>query len=109
MKNLTTNRSCCNCSTSIDERVFTYVLFYIALGLLIVILDHVSPGGPCVPGMGMLLVIFLPFISGALFLFSFVGRVMGRNAFLGPMLINGGILAPEQRPAGWPPAMRAQL
>jgi hypothetical protein len=42
--------------------------------------------------MGVLLLLLLPVIAGALFVFSVVGRLMGRIVFLGPTLINGGVV-----------------
>ena len=65
--------------------------FYGLLAIVIMILGNMDPGGPCVPGLGGMLLLVVPFIAGAGFLFSLIGRLMGEHSFTGPLIINGAI------------------
>jgi hypothetical protein len=59
---------------------------------MIPIANHYSPGGPCTPGFGFLLLLLTPILAGLGFLFCVGVRLSGRQSYTGPMLINGGVL-----------------
>lgn len=61
--------------------IFKTVLFYIIAGLAIYFLENIVPSGPCTPGLGILALLLLPFISGILFAVNFVKRYKGQKEF----------------------------
>jgi len=67
------------------------VIFYVIYGLAAWVGERISPSGPCIPGLGVMILIFTPMVAAGLFLFSLIGRIVGNRAFVGPMLVNGGI------------------
>jgi hypothetical protein len=57
------------------------ILFYIIAYLTILLLSELAPSGPCVPGIGILGLILLPFVSAVLFLRKFIKRYKGQKEF----------------------------
>jgi hypothetical protein len=67
-------------------------VFYLILIPLIPALDHYSPGGPCNPGLGLLLLMLTLAIAVVGLLISVIARVMGKHAFSGPAIVNSVVL-----------------
>lgn len=65
------------------------IVFYGLFLSLALLLEHFSPGGPCTPGGGMMLLLLTPLLSGLALTISLVIRLKGHRAFLGPVIING--------------------
>jgi hypothetical protein len=72
---------------------FSTLLFYVLFFSTIPILEILSPGGPCVPGGGIMLLLFTPIISGLAFVVCLCVRLRGYRVFLGPLIINGVFFA----------------
>ncbi|WP_431210897.1 hypothetical protein ACQ86N_33830 [Puia sp. P3] len=68
------------------------VIFYAVYCVAAWVLERVAPSGPCTPGLGVMVLIFTPMVGLALFLFSLIGRIVGRRDFVGPMLVNAGVV-----------------
>lgn len=64
-------------------------LFYVLFIALSAVADHFSPGGPCVPGGGLLLLFCTPLISGLGLVICLYCRLKGHRSLLGPFIING--------------------
>ncbi len=62
--------------------------FYILVLLLSKILDTVSPSGPCVPGLGVAILLALPFISGLMGAINIVRFFSGKKELLASLLIH---------------------
>jgi hypothetical protein len=39
-----------------------------------------------------MVLVFTPIVAAGLFLFSLIGRILGHRAFVGPMLVNAGVV-----------------
>jgi uncharacterized membrane-anchored protein len=57
---------------SVIKNVGLTLLFYGAYALLVFVTDKNSPSGPCTPGIGIMLLLLLPFVSGILCLKKFI-------------------------------------
>jgi hypothetical protein len=71
--------------------IYTGIL-YLLLGGLIALGMLFSPGGPCTPGWGAMLFLFIPILAGAGLLLSAGLRLYGRRAWTGPLIIHGMVL-----------------
>jgi len=77
------------------------LLFYILFLSLVPVVEHFSPGGPCVPGGGIFLLLLAPLLSGLGFILSVVIRLKGHRVVLGPLFINALIFVASLVLFGW--------
>ena len=60
---------------------FKTILFYLIAALTIYIFEKNLPTGAHTPGLGLLALLLLPFVSGVLFIINFIKRYKGQNEF----------------------------
>lgn len=70
------------------KRICLAVLFYLVAAITISLLMKAAPGGPCVPGLGILGFMLLPFISAILFIVNFIKAYKGDKTYNVPVLIH---------------------
>jgi len=63
--------------------------FYALLLGLAYWLEDISPSGPCVPGLGFIVIFFLPFISTILMIATTIMAVRGRRSQIIPAAMHG--------------------
>lgn len=68
------------------------IFVYVAIVIVAVVVDHWSPGGPCVPSGGILVLLLIPFLAAILFILSLIGRIRGDRVLTGPLIVNTVIL-----------------
>ena len=68
------------------------IVFYAVYGLVVWVGERVWPSGPYAPGLGGMVLVFTPIVAAGLFLYSLIGRILGHRAFVGPMLVNAGVV-----------------
>jgi hypothetical protein len=66
--------------------------FYVAVTILFFWADHVSPSGPCTPGAGILMFLFLPFVSAILLFITLTFVARGRKSQIIPAIVHGLVL-----------------
>ena len=64
------------------------LLFYVVMAAAIYVANIKSPSGPCNPGMGFILTLFLPVISLILLLVNFVSVIKGRKSQIIPIVMH---------------------
>lgn len=62
---------------------------YVVLAALSWVLGSVSPSGPCNPGLGVLVILFIPLLCIPAFFISLGLTITGRKAHRIPMIIHG--------------------
>ena len=79
-----------------ERKTFPYFLYtlvlYALLALAAYILDRVSPSGPCNPGMGVIVILFTPFLSAILFIVELVLTLKGRKSHTVPAIIHALVI-----------------
>lgn len=63
--------------------------FYALVAGLIFWADRVTPSGPCVPGLGILFLLILPFVSLILLLVTALLAIKGRKSQIVPAIFHG--------------------
>jgi hypothetical protein len=72
--------------------IFVTLGIYAILAALIYWADRVSPGGPCTPGMGILLLLLVPIISAILLVVTLVLVLRGRRTQIVPAILHGLVI-----------------
>lgn len=62
--------------TSVVQTISFYGFYLI----FVFIFGSMYPGGPCVPGLGIFLIMGLPYLSGILLLYNFISVARGNKA-----------------------------
>ena len=65
------------------------VCFYAFMTVLIIGGEYISPSGPCTPGLGILPLLLLPFLSAGLFLVALIRAIKGHRSQLIPAVLHG--------------------
>jgi hypothetical protein len=60
------------------KKVRLTIIFYLIALLLFFLLEEIEPTGPCTPGLGIIGLIFLPYLSLVLFVINFIMVFRGK-------------------------------
>jgi len=70
------------------RKIVIIVLLYAVAFIAFPLLEKTSPSGPCTPGLGIMEIFLLPFISGFLFIISSIKVSRGNKTSFVPAMIH---------------------
>jgi len=71
------------------KRTVRTLVFYLAVVISIIILNKFDPSGPCTPGSGIIILLFIPLLSFGLFVKATYSIIKKDKTSIIPAIIHG--------------------